>query len=58
MAIETNSKYNFIREEQRQVDKGEAPLSVPLLPGVTSPVLPPIPPPPPKGLDAFSTDHG
>jgi general secretion pathway protein D len=49
MSIETNSKYNFIREEQRQVGAGEAALSVPLLPGVKSPVLPPIPPPPPPG---------
>jgi general secretion pathway protein D len=49
MSIETNSKYNFIREEQRQVGAGEAALSVPLLPGVKSPVLPAIPPPPPKG---------
>jgi general secretion pathway protein D len=49
MSLETNSKYNFIREEQRQVGAGEAALSVPLLPGVKSPVLPPIPPPPPPG---------
>jgi general secretion pathway protein D len=49
MSIETNSKYNFIREEQRQVGAGEAPFSVPLLPGVKSPVLPPIAPPPPAG---------
>jgi general secretion pathway protein D len=44
-AVETNSKYNFIREEQRQVgasDRG----SIPLLPGIRSPVLPPLPPPP------------
>jgi general secretion pathway protein D len=48
MSMETNSKYNFIREEQRAVGKtnrGE----IPLLPGVKSPVLPPIPPPPPPG---------
>ena len=49
MSLETNSKYNFIREEQRQVGAGEAAFSVPLLPGVKSPVLPPIPPPPPAG---------
>jgi general secretion pathway protein D len=47
-AIETNSKYNFMREEQRQVGAGDH-LSVPLLPGVKSPVLPPLPPPPPPG---------
>ncbi len=44
-AIETNSKYNFIREEQRQVGNEESLLSIPLLPGVKSPVLPPMPPP-------------
>lgn len=49
MSIETNSKYNFIREEQREVGAGEAKFSVPLLPGVKSPVLPPLPPPPPPG---------
>jgi hypothetical protein len=48
MSIETNSKYNFIREEQRQVGAGDKG-SVPLLPGVKSPVLPAIPPPPPPG---------
>jgi general secretion pathway protein D len=55
MAVETNSKYNFIREEQRQVgasDKG----SVPLLPGIKSPVLPPLPaPPPPRPAPAASS---
>ncbi|HTB67273.1 MAG TPA: type II secretion system secretin GspD [Steroidobacteraceae bacterium] len=47
-AIETNSKYNFIREQQRQVsasDRG----SLPLLPGVKPPALPAVPPPPPPG---------
>ncbi|HEV2700709.1 MAG TPA: type II secretion system secretin GspD [Steroidobacteraceae bacterium] len=48
-AIETNSKYNLIREEQRQVGAGESSFSVPLLPGVKSPVLPALPPPPPPG---------
>ena len=47
-AIETNSKYNFMREEQRQVGAGDH-LAVPLLPGVKPPVLPPLPPPPPAG---------
>ena len=40
--IETNNKYNFIREEQRQVGSKEL---LPLLPGVKSPLLPTIPPP-------------
>jgi general secretion pathway protein D len=46
-AIETNSKYNFIREEQRQI--GARDDVIPLLPGVTSPQLPKLPPPPPVG---------
>jgi len=45
-AIETNSKYNFIREEQRNVGSYEM---VPLLPGTQSPLLPALPPPPVKG---------
>jgi general secretion pathway protein D len=47
-SIETNSKYNYIREEQRQVlGQKEIP---PLLPGVKKEItLPPLPPPPPKG---------
>jgi len=49
LSIETNSKYNFIRDEQRQVGEGEARFSIPLLPGVKSPVLPPIAPPPAPG---------
>jgi len=49
MSIETNSKYNFIRNEQRQVGADEVKGDLPLLPGVKSPVLPPIPPPPPPG---------
>jgi general secretion pathway protein D len=46
-AIETNSKYNFIREEQRQVGGNDDP--IPLLGGVKSPILPKLPPPPPRG---------
>jgi hypothetical protein len=48
MSIETNSKYNFIREEQRAVSRGTGG-EIPLLPGVKSPVLPAVPPPPPPG---------
>ncbi|HTV80603.1 MAG TPA: type II secretion system secretin GspD [Steroidobacteraceae bacterium] len=48
MATETNSRYNFMREEQRQVGASEH-LAIPLLPGVKSPVLPPMPPPPAPG---------
>jgi general secretion pathway protein D len=47
-AIETNSKYNFIREQQRQVGASDH-SSLPLLPGVKGPVLPALPPPPPPG---------
>ena len=46
-AIETGSKYNYIRGEQNQVGTGEG--AQPLVPGVRSPELPPLPPPPPKG---------
>jgi general secretion pathway protein D len=42
-AIETNSKYNYIRDDQRKVT-GEREY-VPLLPGVTQPLLPVLPPP-------------
>jgi general secretion pathway protein D len=44
-AIETNQKYNFIREEQRKVGRGEL---LPLIPGAVRPILPEPPPPPPK----------
>jgi general secretion pathway protein D len=47
-SIETNAKYNFMREEQRQVGADDH-LSLPLLPGVKVPVLPPMPAPPPAG---------
>jgi general secretion pathway protein D len=42
-AIETDSKYRFIREQQRKTGGREL---VPLLPGVKAPILPPLPPPP------------
>jgi general secretion pathway protein D len=44
-AIETNTKYNYIREEQRKVT-GEREW-LPLLPGVKQPELPALPPPSP-----------
>ena len=43
-AIETNTKYNYIREEQRKVT-GEREY-LPLLPGVKQPELPPMAPAP------------
>jgi len=42
-AIETDRKYNYIRDEQRKV-AGETE-KLPLLPGVTQPLLPNLPPP-------------
>ena len=42
-AIETNQKYNYMREEQEKA-KGREPL--PLLPRSGKPQLPPLPPPP------------
>jgi general secretion pathway protein D len=42
-AIETDQKYNYIRDEQRKV-AGETE-KLPLLPGVTQPILPNLPPP-------------
>jgi len=41
--IETNTKYNYIREEQRKVTTGEKEW-LPILPGVKQPELPPMPP--------------
>ncbi len=43
--IETNTKYNYMREEQRKQGRGEY---FPLLPGAPKPMLPPVPPPPAK----------
>jgi general secretion pathway protein D len=42
-AIETNSKYNYMREEQRKIKKREL---LPILPGVPQPKLPDPPPVP------------
>jgi general secretion pathway protein D len=42
-AIETNTKYNYIREEQRKVTTGEKEW-LPILPGVKQPELPPMAP--------------
>jgi general secretion pathway protein D len=40
-AIETNQKYNYMREEQRKVGRGEL---LPLIPGAVKPMLPEAPP--------------
>jgi general secretion pathway protein D len=42
-AIETNNKYNYIRDEQRKVTTGEREW-LPILPGVKQPELPPMAP--------------
>ena len=48
-SIETNSKYNMMRDAQRAQgrSKGDMPDLIPLLPGVKAPQLPPIEAPPP-----------
>ncbi|MGB8326185.1 MAG: type II secretion system secretin GspD, partial [Steroidobacteraceae bacterium] len=43
-AIETDEKYNYMREEQRKQGPGFEVL--PVLPGAKKPMLPPLPPPP------------
>jgi general secretion pathway protein D len=49
-AIETNQKYNYIREQQRRNGpRGEI---LPLLPGERRPMLPELPPPPPRATPA------
>jgi general secretion pathway protein D len=49
-AIETNQKYNYIREQQRRNGpRGEI---LPLLPGERRPMLPELPPPPPRAPPA------
>jgi general secretion pathway protein D len=45
-AIETNQKYNYMRDEQRRLGpRGEI---LPLLPGTRRPMLPELPEPPPR----------
>lgn len=49
-AIETNQKYNYMRDEQRRIGpRGEI---LPLLPGTRPPVLPELPAPPPRSTTA------
>jgi general secretion pathway protein D len=42
-AIETSTKYNYMRDQQRRQGRGEV---LPILPGAKKPMLPPIPAPP------------
>jgi general secretion pathway protein D len=44
-AIETNAKYNYMRDEQRKASRKEL---LPMLPGVAKPKLPEPPPVPPR----------
>ncbi len=53
-AIETNQKYNYIREQQQQLSpRGEI---LPLLPGNKTKVLPPLPEPAPRPLPVPKPD--
>ena len=45
-SFETDAKYNYIRDEQKRMNKTEL---LPLLPGAKKPTLEPPPPPPPPG---------
>ncbi len=45
-SFETDAKYNYIRDEQKKMNKTEL---LPLLPGAKKPSLEPPPPPPPPG---------
>lgn len=53
-AIATNSKYQYIREQQKQVGKREI---LPILPGVKQPILPPPPEPPPASSEDSTTSQ-
>jgi len=46
-AYQTDTKYNYMRDQQTQYNKGE--FEIPLLPGVKKPKLDPAPPLPPPG---------
>jgi general secretion pathway protein D len=55
-AIQTDSKYNYMRDQQKIYNKGE--LDVPILPPtIKKPLLPPAPPIPPPGPTAASPDE-
>jgi general secretion pathway protein D len=45
-AFETDSKYNYMRDQQKRMNRREL---LPILPGVQKPTLDPPPPPPPPG---------
>lgn len=45
-AFQTDSKYNYMIDQEREYNKREL---LPMIPGVKKPALPPPPPPPPPG---------
>jgi general secretion pathway protein D len=45
-SFETDAKYNYMRDQQKRMNKREI---LPILPGVKRPMLDPPPPPPPPG---------
>jgi hypothetical protein len=47
-AYETDLKYNYMRDQQRNLDSREV---LPLLPGTTRGTLNPLPPPPPQPVE-------
>jgi general secretion pathway protein D len=49
-AVQTDSKYNYMMDQQAQYNKGE--FDVPILPRTEKPKLPPPPPVPPPGTGA------
>ena len=53
-AWETDSKYNYMIDQQKQYNKPE--LDIPLLPGVKKPKLDPMPPPPPPAAKPPAAD--
>ena len=55
-AIETNAKYNYIRNQQLQDAVGPKTDVLPLLPFTPEPRLPPLPPPLPAGEHARAAD--
>jgi general secretion pathway protein D len=53
-AIQTDSKYNYMIDQQRQYNQREL---LPMVPGVPKPMLPPAPPLPPPGQAGASPDE-
>jgi general secretion pathway protein D len=51
-AYETDLKYNYMQDQQKQIQHLNPNEIPPLLPGVPIGKLPPLPPPPPPGADA------